>query len=277
MINPKHIQVELTSHCNLQCMECPHRDMKRKQQSMHPDTFDALERLIAHFESESRLTTMILHKDGEPFMCPYFPNYFARIADNTPAKIDVYTNGLLMKPDMVQFMSENAKRNKIWVLVSFHNFKYDGMRYDLSKVEENLKACLDLNLPNVEFIISMHKLDLTEEAWTREFYVKWTNVSIRQRNLKAVHVNTCINHWAGRVKQEQEMARYVACPYMDASHMFIGVTGNVLPCCVDMEEEIVFGNIIEDDLNNIMTVRDNFYKKHEAREVPHTLCSKCLE
>jgi radical SAM protein with 4Fe4S-binding SPASM domain len=258
-------------------MECPHRIMERPLEHMSEEVFQSLERLITFYEEQEPLTTMILHKDGEPLLCPTFDDYFARIAERTPAKIDLYTNGYLLKPERVQSMSDNAKRNKIWILVSFHNFKHDGTRYDLTKVEENLRACLDLDVPNIEFIISMHKLDLTDEQWTHDFYVKWTNISIQKSQLKAVHVNTCINHWAGRVKQEQEMAHYVACPYMDASHMFIGVTGNIMPCCMDMDEEIVFGNILDDDRIGIMERRTEFYKKHEAREAPHTLCSKCLE
>lgn len=277
MINPKHLQVELTNYCNLQCMECPHHTMERKLAHMSEEVLEKLLSLIDLYDAEEeKLTTIILHKDGEPLMCPSFKEYFARIAERTQAKLDLYTNGILMTPDIVQSMSDSARKNKIWILVSFHNFKYDGTRYDLSRIERNLKACLDLGLPNIEFIISMHKLDQTDEAWTRDFYAKWTNISFERKNLKAIHVNTCINHWAGRVQQQQEMARYPVCPYMDSAHMFIGVTGNVMPCCMDMEEEIVFGNLLEDDLSNILSVRENFYKQHNEREIPHPLCSKCL-
>lgn len=274
--NPKHIQVELTNSCNLACMECPHRVMKRPMQSMEEEVFQRFISIVEKFEAEQPLGTIILHKDGEPLLCRSFEDYFARIAEKTAAKIDLYTNGYLLTADKVAYMAQSAQRNKIWILISFHNFRYDGFRYDLTKVEENLKACLEVDAPNVEFIISMHKLDLTDEQWTQDFYIKWTNVSIQNPKLKAVHVNTCINHWAGRIEQKQEMANYVACPYMDASHMFIGVSGNVLPCCIDMEEEIIFGNILHDDLSEIMEKREKFYKQHEAREVPHELCSKCL-
>jgi len=277
MTNPKHLQVELTNYCNLKCMECPHRDMERPLEHMSERVFKYLEHFIESCEQREPLTTMILHKDGEPLMCPFFDDYFARITHKTKAKIDLYTNGYLLTPERVQFMSNMAPDNKIWVLVSFHNFKFDGTRYDLAKVEENLKACLELDVPNVEFVVSMHKLDLTDEAWTHDFYVKWTNISIQKRQLKAVHVNSCINHWAGRVKQEQEMAHFSVCPYMDAAHFFIGVTGNVMPCCMDMEEEIVFGNICNDKWTDIRERRLDFYKRHQAREVPHSLCSKCLE
>jgi len=152
-------------------MECPHYKMKRPLQSMSQKTFEALERFIVYFESRRQLTTMILHKDGEPLLCPYFTNYFARIADKTRAKIDIYTNGLLMSPEIVKFISDSTAKNlnKVWILLTFHCFKYDGTKYDLSKVEENLLSCLDMNLPRVEFIISMHKLDQTEEEFTKQF------------------------------------------------------------------------------------------------------------
>jgi MoaA/NifB/PqqE/SkfB family radical SAM enzyme len=253
--------------------------MERQLQSMHPDTFDIVERFVTYFESDGGLTTVILHKDGEPFLCPYFPNYFARIADKTTAKIDVYTNGTLMKPEMVKFMSDNTvkNKNKIWLLVTFHCFDKNGNPYDLTKVEKNLRDCLDLDLPRVEFIISMHKLDQTDEKFTQDFHAKWSNVRQQKPQLKAIHVNTCINHWAGRVNNQKDMAHYDACPYMDASHLFIGVTGNVMPCCMDMEEEIVFGNVALDAWSDIMEKREKFYVRLRDREVPHPLCSQCLK
>ena len=225
--------------------------------------------------------TVILHKDGEPLMCPNFKDYFRRIVEVTGNKIDLYTNGILLTPDIIKHMSVVNNGNKIWILVSFHRHGYtksgEIVYYDMEESERNLRACVELNEPNIEFIVTTHKTDLADDKGSHEFYVKWVNVSIQHPNLKAVHVNACINHWAGRVTQQKEMAHFYACPYADSMHFFVGITGNVIPCCVDMEEEIVFGNILSDPIEEIMSKREVFYKNITRKEAEHQLCQRCLE
>jgi MoaA/NifB/PqqE/SkfB family radical SAM enzyme len=258
-------------------MECPHRFMERGLAHMDEKIFEAVEQVVSHFESNGGLTTIIPHKDGEPFLCPSFREYFARLTKCTKAKFNVYTNGHLLTPELVEFMSKEIGEGEVWILVSFHHFKYDGTNYGLSKVEQNLKSCLDLQLENVRFVITTHKLDLTDDMWSRDFYAKWMNVKLERPKLYDVHVNTKIDHWAGRIHQRHGAKELIVCPYLDRSHLFVGVTGNVIPCCMDLEEEIIFGNVLVDDLEDIMIKRSAFFDLHDRKEFPHSLCEKCLD
>jgi MoaA/NifB/PqqE/SkfB family radical SAM enzyme len=276
--NPEHLQVELTNYCNLACLECPHHKMERPLAHMSEEVFSKFLDMIDHYEAGKPLRTIILHKDGEPLMNPKFLEYYGRIAEHTKAKLDLYTNGCLLTPEIAQRMHDVSPDNHKWILVSMHQFKHDGTKYDLSEVERNLLECVKLRLPKIEYIIAMHKLDQTDDRDTTEFYIKWTNIALQYgKAISAVHVNTSINHWAGRVKQQQEMAHFYTCPYMDAAHLFIGNTGNILPCCIDRDEEILLGNILRDPMEVIMMNRQLFYEKLNAREVEHPLCSRCLE
>jgi len=268
-----HAQFELSSCCNLACVECPHRFMQRKQSYMQEDVFNKLLSYISILGPD----TVILHKDGEPLLHPNFKDYFSRIAERTNAKIDLYTNGFYLTPDIVSFMGEKAPSNKIWILVTFHQHKHTGEAYDLTTVEENLLECVKLQIPNIDFILATHQTDFTDEEASKEWYARWVNRTFEYSNIEAVHVNTCISPWAGKIEQKGEMANYVCCPYQDGCHMFIGVTGNILPCCMDLEEEITLGNVLEDDLDSIMILRKEFYHNLEKDDIPEfELCQKCL-
>ena len=87
-------------------------------------------------------------------------------------------------------------------------------------------------------------------------------------------MNSDINPWGGLIKQEH-MSTFTGCPYGDGEHFFIGVTGNVIPCCIDLEEEIIFGNIMKDPKSEILERRNEFYQS--LKEGPtRSLCKRCL-
>lgn len=268
-----HIQAELSSHCNLACVECPHRFMKRERKFMQEDVFERLLSFITILNPD----TVILHKDGEPLLHPNFKDYFGRIAERTSAKIDLYTNGFYLTPEICRFMSEKAANNKIWVLVTFHQHKYTGEPYDLSQVEKNVLECMKLKLPNIDFILATHLTNYTDKEKSKEWYVKWINRGLEYGNLENVHTNTHISPWAGKIEQKEGMVSYEACPYQDGCHFFLGVTGNIIPCCMDLEEDIVIANVFDDDLETIMALRKEFYANLAKDEIPEfELCRKCL-
>ena len=269
-----NMQVELTNYCNLQCEECPHRIMERDLKHMDEATFSK----VLDYVTELNPQTIILHKDGEPLLHPHFGDYFARIAERSSAKIDLYTNATMLTPDLVKYMAMVARKNKIWILVTFHRYKYDGTPYDISKIEDNLLQCIQLHERNVEFVITTHHTDHTDKEKDKQWYVKWTNVRVEHKNIYNIHMNTLINPWGGRIHQQEGMAHFYTCPYRDSLHFFVGVTGNVLPCCIDLEEEIVFGNIMTDDIGEIFERRRAFYQKmYDGEEPEYPLCQVCLE
>lgn len=274
MIKAKHLQIELTNYCNLACVECPHRFMKRELQHMEYDVFTKVVDLI----KDNNFETVILHKDGEPLMHPKFTEYFQLIAYHTKSKLDLYTNAHLLRKNTFKSMCESISPNgnKLWLLVTFHMHKYDGTRYEFEKAEENVKQCIEMKCPNVEFILATHKTDYTKERDVKKWYVRWANVATENPSIYAIHANTHINPWGGRIEQKEGMVHFYSCPYGDSAHYFIGSSGNVLPCCIDLDEEIVFGNVLTDDIEEIERNRQEFYTRIMSDKVDFELCGKCL-
>ena len=278
MIKFDHLQMEITNYCNLACVECPHRMMKRKLEHMESDVFNKIMSIIEPMKP----TTVIVHKDGEPLMHPKFVDMFRTICATVPySKIDIYTNAYFLKPKLFEELMKAKVNNKVWFLMTIHGHDYRGEPYDLRKPGENILACLDLirakKWKNVEFVITSHKTDYVSQQNMKMYYDYWTAVKANNRPLRDVHANADINPWGQRIKMKEGMVHFEACPYGDGAHFFIGVTGNGLPCCMDLDEEIVFGNIMTDDLNEIEAKRQDFYETMRInKERKYKLCQKCL-
>ncbi len=266
-----HIQIELSSKCNLKCVECPQRLMERKRQFMSDEVFQVL---LDKYIISMAPRTIILHKDGEPLMHPRILEYMQRIDDHVKTKMDLYTNGLLLKPEMLDVFSQ--LRSKVWILVSFHWFNADGSRVEYQKTGRRLMDCIRNCPTNVEFVMVSHVTDLADESELKKWQKGWLDVAKEHpAALRDVHINTAINPWAGRIKQKNTI-EFVGCPYSDGEHYFVGVTGNVTACCMDLEEEIIFGNIMVDDKEEIESKRNPFYERMQSGNKDEEVCRKCL-
>ena len=265
-----NLQIELTNQCNLKCIECPNHLMQRERQHMSEEV---LEKIVMEYIIGNNIGTIIVHKDGEPLLHPKFKQFISRIAGVTDAKIDVYTNGFLLDHDKFEFLA--SIKNKVQFLVSFHKYNFDGKENVYTDVWLDLEWMINQNKPNIEFVFVTHDTDLTTKEGLDNWMKVWRDMQKTHSNVAGVYVNQAINGWAGKVKSKG-LSTFVSCPYGDGEHFFIGNTGNVVPCCMDLEEEIVLGNIMIDSREQIIENRKVFYSGLNKEENLLPLCKRCL-
>lgn len=266
----KHLQVEFTNVCNLSCVECPQRLMERKKGHMQLDVFD---KILHGYIVGQNLQTIIFHKDGEPLCHPAIETIVQDVSDVAPkVKLDIYTNGLLLKESFVDMLS--TLPNKVWLLISFHFFNEGGHENNYDAASAIIKKCIKKQYRNIEFVMATHVIKNSNMDKLKEWKSHWDMFSKGNRQLSAVHINNSINPWTGLIEADNA-ATFPTCPYGDSAHMFIGNTGNALACCLDLEEKIVFGNIMQDTKEDILKARTAFYTKLNSGEVTG-LCAKCL-
>jgi MoaA/NifB/PqqE/SkfB family radical SAM enzyme len=274
-----NLQIETTSKCGLECVECPHRLMLRGKVNMSESVFQAiLDKIIPNLKNEEERLgyppTIICHKDGEPLLNPRLRDYIQRIANTHPEfRLNLYTNGLLLTEDFINFL--DALPMKVWLLISFHFYNADGKRNDYSKIEDLMTLILNSVKPykNIDFIFTSHvtrfmtkvELQLWEKIWKSKV----------PEGRVTIGLNDCINPWTGLIK-EDNCAHFDACPYADFGHIFIGATGNVVSCCMDLEEKLIFGNVLFDSVEDIFGRLDRFYSRLRAKELIPNLCRKCM-
>ena len=276
-----NFQIETTSFCNLTCPECPNWTMERERKTMTTEVFEKiLHSYVIPFKNRNRNAghnpTVIMHKDGEPLLNKRLPDFLRSIAAADPdLRVDIYSHGLLLKRDFIDFLG--TLPNKMRLLVSFHFFNHDGSQNDYTATTALL---MDLfNGPrqkqpsNVEFILASHlvrpmtadKLNAWKQTWEGP-------ISARR---VTVHANTSINPWTGLI-EEPGCTSFDACPYGDFGHMFFGATGNVIACCLDLEEEIVFGNVMDAVPMDMIQALNEFYSRVSRKDLQHQVCRYCL-
>jgi sulfatase maturation enzyme AslB (radical SAM superfamily) len=277
-----NFQVELHNFCNFTCGYCPNKDMERPREFMANDVWDTiLYRYIVPYRNTNSFCppTFIGHKDTEPLIDKKLPGRLRQLAEAVPdMKVDVYSNGVLLPmwakrgADFFNFLG--TLPNRVRYMMSFHPFNHDNSYNDYSETIKYLRDVLRNPPSNVEFITVSHKSkwvsEQLQESWRRE----WEGLPI------TVHANCAINPWTGRM-EDMATCHYNGCPYSDFGHWFFGVTGNVIACCLDLEEEIVLGNVMRDDPAEMFARTEAFYVEQRrilaAKEQhPRGVCSNCF-
>lgn len=223
--------------------------------------------------------TFIGHKDTEPLIDKKLPSRLCDLAAVAPdMKVDIYSNGVLLPKwsargeDFIDFLSRLP--NSIRFLMSYHPRNYDDSVNDYSKVIPYLKEVLRNPPPNIEFITVSHKSKWVSEAEQESWRRTWEGLPI------TVHKNCSINPWTGRM-EDIATCHYSGCPYADFGHWFIGATGNIIACCLDLEEEIILGNVLIDDPKEMFEKTSTFYAEQrrlwtEKESVTHQVCANCF-
>lgn len=256
--------------------------MQRKQEFMSDEVWDTiLHKYIVPYQHVNSFSppTFIGHKDTEPLINRKLPSRLQDLAAVCPdMKVDIYSNGVLLPAwakrgeDFMEFLA--TLPNRVRFMMSYHPVNHDYSVNDYAPVVGYLSRVLLRPPPNVEFITVSHKSkwvsEETQEKWRRV----WSGLPI------TVHSNCSINPWTGRMEDIATCA-YNGCPYSDFGHWFMGTTGNIIACCLDLEEEIILGNVLTDDPADMFVATEAFYAEQRrilsAKEQhPRGVCRNCF-
>ena len=281
-----NFQVELTSHCDLTCGYCPNKDMERKRAFMSDAVFGKILReYIVPYKDRNSFSppTFIGHKDGEPLLNKQLPARLIALSEVAPdMHIDIYSHGLMLpkwkertRQDFFEFLA--TLPNKVRYMMSYHPKNHDYSVNDYMPVVEYLKGVLRRPPRNVEFITVSHKSKWTTQAMQDAWRDTWREEIYR--GVLTVHANCSINPWTGRM-EDIATCHYNGCPYSDFGHWFFGATGNIIACCLDLEEEIILGNVMHNDPADMFAKTEAFYAEQrktleERRRVNHPVCANC--
>ena len=272
-----HFQIETTSFCDLTCQECPNHQMKRNRKMMGLEMFAKILHSYVlpfkhlHWEGNSGI---ILNKDGEPLLNKHLSTMLGYIRDaERSLRISLYTHGLLLTRPFIEFLGSLG--NHVDLLVSYHFYNHDGSQNDYSRLTKLLKDMLPAWPPSVALILASHLVRPMTAERLQEWKAQWDGYPI------TVHANVQINPWTGLidegvVSEGSHLKRFEGCPYERFSHMFFGATGNVVACCMDLEEEIVFGNVMVDDPQDMLNKVESFYARQRNRDVQYGVCHDCF-
>jgi hypothetical protein len=254
--------------------------MQRKREFMSNEVWDVILNcyIVPYMSvgaSEERPATFIGHKDGEPLLNKKLPDRLRSLPRGI--KIDIYSHGLMLPKlraqgrDFMEFLA--SLPNKVRYMMSYHPVNGDGSKNDYSDTVQYLRSILCDPPKNVEFIAVSHRSRWVTEETQEQFKWWFSGLPI------TVHCNTDINPWTGRIAEAT--CKYHGCPYADFGHWFFGVSGNVIACCLDLEEDIVLGNVLTNEPDAMFKMTSDFYedqrRRYEAKERPkYRVCNDCF-
>lgn len=272
----KKAYVEITNRCNLACSFCP----KTKRE---PRTMSAQEFGLVLSRLEGYVQYVYLHVMGEPLLHPQLPELL-EICRALDFRVTLTTNGTLLPARQPVLLAAPALRK---VSVSLHSFEANeagDFRAYLTGCTDFARAAMaagvltDFRLWNLDGAQTKGLHDRNDEILAHlhaAFSEPWQRNTWGWRLAKGVFVSFGERFdWPDA--QAADRGALGRCRAL-SDQLAVLSDGTVVPCCLDHEGTLALGNLLRQDLPEILsaplarTVREGFEKG--IRAAP--LCRRC--
>ena len=267
------IYVEITNICNLNCSFCS-KD-KRSLIEMSLKEFEIILQKIKDYTK-----TIYLHVKGEPLLHSELENIL-KLTNKYNLNVRITTNGTLLKEKVeilkkynnikqinISLHSENNKKNYLENVFEAANIlsKSIPIIYRIWILDNyNLNT---LSTIIVDKIIEYYKLDNNfkdKVLYENNIKIK-NNIYLDKDNKFTWPDNTNDNN-----------LEFGTC-LGTRNHIGILVDGTVIPCCLDSKGLLKFGNIFENDLDEILNsdLFKNINNGFKNNKLTYNLCRNCV-
>lgn len=273
--------IEITNVCGLTCSFCPPKE--QPTQTMSLALFNTILDQLKIYTDE-----IALHVMGDPMVLSNLTDYLD-CAHSKDFKVMITTSGFYLDETRRRFLFHPSIRQ---VNISLNSFNKNSVARTFENyLEPILRLCDEKLAQKEEFFINLRVWNLDEVHSERDF-----NNQLFGLLEKHFNVNSILSQLSGE-RQSIRLAskvllhfdRYFQWPSLNnpivgdgychglSKQIAILADGRVLPCCLDGDGIIEFGNLSETKLDKILTSYRavellNGFKKGLAVE---ELCQKC--
>lgn len=252
----KRIYVELSNICNLNCSFCS-KD-KRKKRSL---TIDEFKLIIKEIKPYTNL--IYLHIKGEPLLYKNIEQVFEYSLKNN-IKIKITTNGIYLN-NYIDLINKYNNIVQINISIMCENKEKDYLNKIFetsSKIKTTIVYRIWLNKNNNLYLNKILK------------YYKKENIGKNIKLNDHIYLDKDIEFiWPNEGKKDKTKG---IC-YGSRSHIGILSNGEVVPCCLDSEGILSFGNIFDKHLEQILNSNEFklFNETMKKGIMKEELCQKC--
>ncbi|MGQ9672004.1 MAG: SPASM domain-containing protein [Candidatus Aminicenantales bacterium] len=240
---PVRLWVEATSICNLRCVMCPNKDLRKEDKGFMD--FDLFRKIIDE-ASQFVFDINLIHR-GEGLLHPEFPRLvgYARAAGITTK---FHTNATLL----------DAEKSRQLILAGLDQISFSVDGYDKATYEKiRVNADFDQTTANIVGFLRMKEklkskkpraiLELINfpevykdsgKKKRKEFLAHFRGLPLNRIEVKEMH------NWAGQVGAPPKSKKYSPCTFLWQA-LVIFWDGSVLPCTQDFFGSYVLGNVRE--------------------------------
>lgn len=271
------VYVEITNVCNLDCSFCSKTNRANKFMSV--SEFEKIAKEVSEFTS-----LIALHVKGEPLLHPNLKEILD-ICEQNNLKVNITTNGTLLAKNIDIIVKSKAVRQ---INISLHSVEQNDLEENkylgsIFMATENIHSNTNIivsyrlwNLKNLENNAQNYSMliklgdrynikDIVKLAKENEFIELDKNVFLNQDiEFKWPNIN-------------QDIISKVGKCYGLRNQIAILSNGDVVPCCLDANADILLGNVLTESLSKIINNDRaksiiNGFEKHELVE---GLCQRC--
>ncbi|MCB0378993.1 MAG: radical SAM/SPASM domain-containing protein [Bdellovibrionales bacterium] len=276
------IYLEISNICNLQCSFCP--PVKRANAVLPANHFRSYLQSIKGYSRR-----VCLHVMGEPLGHKQFP-LFVEVAAEMGVALEITTNGTLLNQSNQQaLMNPSVVQVNFSVQSFFDNFPTaDPNRY----IESLFSFCREAMIQRPDLYINFRLWNLESDqenqaannnflkAIEKEFHVE-LNPKVDPAFKKSKKISGRIYlHFDSRFEWPEESSlepRTKGTCYGSRTHIAVHANGDVVPCCLDKEAQILLGNLSEQPFSEILNSKRflNIRQGFERGQLVELLCQTC--
>ncbi len=288
----RKIYIEITNKCNLNCSFCP--KTKRAGRTMSAEEFAAVANAV-----RDRGVNYYLHLMGEPTSHPEFEKILKICRENKMA-VNITTNGTLLDKTGDIMLENNVRM----VSVSMHSFEANSLNKDMAAYLEKItdfckkarktdtitelrlwnfdrESIYDKNRLNGQILLFLQenlKLDFDLPQAVAKTLEEKENSNQRKFNIKLTE-NVFLGMaehfmWPDINRKEKNDCGFC---YGLRNQVAILANGDVVPCCLDSDGNMVLGNIFTQNFDDIIKGQRALaiYNGFSNRRAVEPLCQTC--
>lgn len=267
----KKAYLEITNICNLSCSFCP--GTRREKKFMSPEDFRLLAGRLRPYTDY-----LYLHLMGEPLLHPRLEEILSS-AGELGFKLIITTNGTLLSKRGALLLSTPAVHK---INISLQSFEANpggeleeyisGCAAFAQKAGEAGKLCV-LRLWNRSGLDSLNPE--IQSLLLSHFPKPWAEIRASLRLADRIYLEPGERFdWPDMEAEDRGDSCFC---YGLRDQVGVLCDGTVVPCCLDHEGDIPLGNLLRQELSEIMSTERarNIYSGFSRRRAEEPLCRRC--
>ncbi len=265
------VYIEISNICNLKCSFCP--GTVRSPRRMSLEEFKTVLNKINPYTDY-----VYFHLLGEPLCHPELES-FLRIAEQMNFKVIITTNGTLLGKNADILINSKAHYKTV---ISLHSFEANESKISFN---EYLKNCFEYakRAENKKTVVLRLWNNGGKDSLNGEILSVLENYFPRPWNTERNGIRICNkiflqygDKFDWPALESNDIDEKVFC-YGLRDQIGILADGTVVPCCLDSNGDIALGNILKEDLGDILASQKavNIYNGFSNRTACEELCKRC--
>ena len=267
----RKIYLEISNICNLSCRFCP--GTKRKAGRMTEEVFRTLLPKLRPYTD-----FLYFHLMGEPLLHPELER-FLQLAGDAGFKVILTTNGTLLKKQQPVLLAAEGLHK---INISLHAFEANDLAVPF---EEYLADCFAFGKAMEGKKLTVYRLwnqggeDKQNDAILQKMERYFPRPWVVERHGTRIGERVYLEYgdkfdWPDL--NAPEGSKKVFC-YGLRDQLGVLWDGTVVPCCLDHEGDLALGNLLAQDMEQILSSSraKAIFEGFSHRNAPEELCRKC--